>query len=91
MPVYYPAKMLPKKTMAEEWRSYEDNVVPANASLAQRENARNAFYAGAVSLMTLIHRIMGPGGEPTDTEVQRMDALQNELNAFIDRLKGGHQ
>lgn len=94
MPVYYPPNkemtMPPTKTMADEWRSYAEKVIPVDASLAQQENARNDFFCGAVALMTLIHRVMGPGKDPSRSEVQQIGDLQKELNAFIDRLQREH-
>lgn len=43
---------------------------------------RRAFYAGAESLMRAIMVGLDPEGEPTDADMARMVAIEQELEQF---------
>ncbi len=54
-----------------------------DAPKVQLEEMRNAFFAGAQHLFSSIMTILDPGAEPTDKDLERMDAIDRELKAFI--------
>jgi hypothetical protein len=49
----------------------------------QLKEMRMAFFAGAQHLFGSIMSILDPGEEPTDKDLERMDLIQKELDAFI--------
>ena len=71
-----------RKLIDEQWRTYSERVVPANASDAQRMETRNAFYGGAVTLFAAILNSVEPGTEPTDNDLKVFDDLQAEFDDF---------
>lgn len=50
---------------------------------AQLRELRMAFFAGAQHLFASILSILDPGAEPTDKDMQRMAAIDQELKRFI--------
>ena len=71
------------KTLADQWRSYAEHVVPRSAPKVQMDESRKAFYAGAFAIFECIMVNLDPGSEPTDGDLSRMDALYAELTEFI--------
>ncbi len=69
-------------TIAAGWASYRSLIVPKAASSAQVEETHRAFYAGAAILFEVIMRMLDPGVEPTDADLEKMNALDAELRAF---------
>lgn len=65
----------------DAWLSYEQAVVPPDASAVQRSECRRAFYGGAQAIMEAIIR-------PGLTE-GRMEALRRELNYFVRLVERG--
>jgi hypothetical protein len=59
-------------------------VVPADAPEIQIKETRQAFYAGASILFTVLTMpgVLDPGDEPTDADMQKMADLQAEIDAF---------
>lgn len=49
----------------------------------QLREMRMAFFAGAQHLFSSIMTVLDPGEEPTDKDLQRMDLIHQELDAFI--------
>jgi hypothetical protein len=64
------------------WVGYRAMVVPRGAGPVQVEECRRAFFAGAQALFASIMTILDPGAEPTDADLKRMDAINDELRAF---------
>ncbi len=64
------------------WESYRRTVVPKDASEVQLKETRQAFFAGAAILFQTIMMSMDSGEEPTDADMRRMQALQDELDEF---------
>lgn len=54
-----------------------------DAPADQLREMRMAFFAGAQHLFGSIMNILEPGEEPTDKDLQRMDLIHTELDAFI--------
>lgn len=73
------------KTIFDQWRSYERDIVPAAASAVQREECRRAFYAGAAALFGLVMAAVEPKNED-DCEVN-LAQLDAELSAFTKDMR----
>jgi hypothetical protein len=73
----------PTGQMFDEWKSYERDVVPAEANDVQREECRRAFYAGAWACFTAVLSATEPDDE--DECERNLEALQAEIqNAPLD-------
>lgn len=69
------------------WKSYRRHVVPADAGEEQLRQTRQAFFAGAAILQTLIMRKLSPGrDEITAEDLALMAAIQKELDDFGQQL-----
>jgi hypothetical protein len=59
----------------------------------QIEPSRLAFMAGAEHLFASVMNVLDPGEEPTETDLRRMDQIQEELNRWREvlaqRSRGG--
>lgn len=64
------------------WNSYRKMVVSSEASDVQVRETRQAFYAGASILFESLMMVLEPGDEPTDTDMQRMEDIQSEIDEF---------
>lgn len=72
------------------WIGLRIAAVPLDASPAQLDEMRNAFFAGAQHLFSSIMTILEPGAEPTDKDLARMDLIDAELKKFIERYELRH-
>lgn len=79
------------KIIDTAWRSYAEQVIPMNAPDIQRQECRRAFYAGAASVFSGIMTMLDPGAEPTDADLEKMSALEDELNQYAKSLAAGSQ
>jgi len=70
------------KPIESGWISYRNMVLPKGAPDIQIRECRQAFYAGAAILMEGIMRSLDPGDEPSEADMERMAAIQAELDAF---------
>lgn len=69
-------------SIASGWRSYDEMVLPPDASDLQRTETRLAFYAGASALFHGIMKALTPGVDATDADLAMMDTIQAEIEAF---------
>jgi hypothetical protein len=76
------------KTMAEQWASYERDVVPDTAGPIQRIESARAFYAGAQALLDLISGL-GVDDISDDQGAAMIESLHQELKAFADDVQAG--
>lgn len=67
------------KLIEAGWQSYRLQVVPKDAGPVQRAETEQAFYSGATYLFDSIMTILDPGTEPTERDLQTMEALALEL------------
>jgi hypothetical protein len=75
--------------LSQEWRKFAEHVLPADAPPIQKSESKRCFYAGAATMFGLITRGLTPDAEPTDEDVDRLEALYQELEAFKrDLLEG---
>lgn len=70
------------KVIEADWHSYERQVIPASAPDVQRSESRKAFYAGAICLFHSIISMLDPGEEPTEADLRKMDAIDQELKEY---------
>lgn len=76
------------KTVAEQWKSFRDEVMPPNVSRIQQQEMRRAFYAGAQALLTLM--VVNVTDEMSDEEGgEYTNSLSEELMAFAKDVKEG--
>lgn len=75
------------KLLESGWRGLLLTVIPLDASEIQKREMRMAFYAGAQHLFGSIMGILDPGTEPTENDMRRMEAINEELNTFIKEFK----
>jgi hypothetical protein len=68
--------------MAEQWNEFARLVLPGDVSAVQRREMRRAFYAGGQAIIFRIVTALAPDAEPTEADLQLMDDLHQELNAF---------
>lgn len=71
------------KLIEAGWIGLRLAAVPLDAPAIQLDEMRNAFFAGAQHLFSSIMTILDPGAEPTDKDLERMDLINSELQAFI--------
>jgi hypothetical protein len=76
-------------TIRELWDSYARDVVPKDAPTVQRWETRRAFYAGAQATFMSIISMLDPGTEPTEADLRKMDALDQELRTFKEEVRAG--
>jgi hypothetical protein len=65
------------------WQDFERDVLPSNAGQVQRQESRRCFYAGARALLTFLTEGLDPDREPTEADLDKMDAISDELAAFM--------
>ncbi len=68
------------------WDSYQEMVVPIDAPDVQIAETKQAFYSGAAILFHTIMLGLEGGDEATDADMQWMQDLQNEIDAFGQQL-----
>lgn len=78
------------KIIEAGWVGLRAMAVPANASDVQIDEMRSAFFAGAAHLFSCIMRTLDPGEEPTETDMRRLDMIQQELDSFINDFSVRH-
>lgn len=78
------------KLIEAGWAGLKLTAIPDDASTLQLNEMRMAFFAGAQHLFATIMGILEPGAEPTDTDLRRMDAINRELNRFLEEFKLRH-
>ncbi len=66
----------------EAYDSYA-KMIPADADTIQRQETRRAFYAGGTALLHAIMSALTSDEEPTEQDLQTMDAIQAELDDFL--------
>jgi hypothetical protein len=69
------------------WYGYRALCVPHEASDVQVFETRMAFFAGAQHLWGSIMGIMDADREPTQADMDRMDAIDHEIRTFAESVK----
>lgn len=78
------------KLIESGWVSMVAAAYPHGMLPDQEDQLRVAFYAGAFHLFTLVTTGLSPGPEVADADLRRMDAIEDELRAFISDFKRIH-
>jgi hypothetical protein len=73
------------KTVFEEWRSYDRDVVPTDAPVVQREECRRAFYAGVMAGYALTMDAVAPMDE--DRCAANLLRLDREIRSVTKDLR----
>jgi len=71
------------------WEDYQRKLIPADAPLVQIQETRRAFYAGARGLLRAIEDILSPGHDPTNADVNMLQSVYLELEAFAKSVEAG--
>lgn len=71
------------KLIEAGWMAMRMLSVPEDAPAVQLSAMRHAFYGGAQHLWGSIMSFLDPGVEPTEADMRRMDAINDELQEFI--------
>jgi hypothetical protein len=79
--------MASSRSFGDEWLAFSSVVYAPPVGAVQREECRRAFYAGGYSLLHLIMAMLDPGQEPTPRDIEKMTALERELEAHFDELR----
>lgn len=80
-----------RPTLAEEWQSYSDRIVPKDAHEIQRIETKRAFYAGATRMFMVMTEGLDGGDDATELDIQYMDRLHMELIQFQRDVASGAQ
>jgi len=75
-----------KKIIEEAWDEFKKSI-PVNAHPRQFTDMRNAFYAGSMCMFSAMTSGLSEGEEAQESDFQRLDALEEELRAWIVDLK----
>jgi hypothetical protein len=75
------------KLIEAGWIAMRLHVVPFDASGAQLSEMRLAFMAGAQHLFSSIMTMLDPGVDETPADLNRMDLINQELDAFRHELE----
>lgn len=63
--------------MAEEWQSFEEGLIPAEANEHQRHDMKVSFYCGATSFCNLLMKLAA------GVDTLSAKELRQELDAFF--------
>ena len=75
------------KLIEAGWMSLQAEVFPSDMPAQDLADLRMVFFAGAQHLWASINAFLDEDHEPTDADMQRMDAVNDELNEFVEQLK----
>jgi hypothetical protein len=65
------------------WRAFLAVGMDKKAPPMQIEEMRKAYFLGAQHLFASVLNMLGPGSEPTEKEMRRMDLLRHEMERFV--------
>lgn len=72
------------KTVAEEWKSYKEEVLPPDVGPTQLNETQKSFYAGAKSMLSMLSLWLAGEAKSNLYPVR----LERELNAFAKSIDG---
>ncbi|MBR0879153.1 hypothetical protein ACVMGC_004816 [Bradyrhizobium barranii subsp. barranii] len=76
------------KLIEAGWIGYRLIVMHPDAPLAQIEECKLAFFAGAQHLFGSLMSILDPGDvEPTAADLRKMDLIDKELRTFAEQFE----
>jgi hypothetical protein len=74
------------RTIASGWRRFDAQITPQGASDEQRFDLRNAFYAGATTVLGIMRQISAQEVSD-DAGIAILEGLHQEVRAFALDLK----
>lgn len=77
-----------QRTVAAQWATYRERVLPPDAGPVQVRETQWAFYAGAECFLVLLMNVLDPGTDATEEDLALMDRLHEELLAFARSVEG---
>jgi len=83
------AQPIKRQLMAEQWDQFARQVLHPQAPAIQKQEMRRAFYAGAQAILFRVIQALAPESEPTAEDLQVMQDLEDELQAFGKAIKEG--
>ena len=72
------------------WMGFMTIAIPSDAPQIQKDEMRNAFFAGANHLFMSIMSILEPGEEPTDNDLRRVGLISEELDRYLAEFQVKH-
>ena len=75
-----------QKYIEAGWESYRSMVIPKDAPDIQIRETRQAFYAGSALLWQSLMLFLDNDVEPTTDDMQRMEDIQVEIDAYGQQL-----
>lgn len=79
------------KLIEAGWQMMRALVIPPHISDARVEEQRKAFFLGAQHLYASILGVLDADDEPTAADLQRMEHIHNELEAFRMEVTSVHR
>jgi hypothetical protein len=79
----------PVLTLAAAWATFDGLVFDDTVTNGEKVAARRVFYAGAQSVLDVLLAGLEPKVEVTEREVDRVEALSDELRRFADEVEAG--
>lgn len=76
-------------TLADHWRAYRKQAMPADAGQNQVDETRNAFYGGAAMALLTVQRI-GEDDISEDEGVAIIKALVKECEDYLAKYRMKH-
>ena len=77
----------PVLTVAAAWAAFDAMVFDAAVANVGKVAARRVFYAGAQSALDILLAGLDPTVEVTEREVDRVEALSDELRRFGEEVE----
>lgn len=74
------------ETMATMWAGFEGKCLNGCSPLQVAEMEK-AFYAGALCLFNWFMVQLDPEAEPTDADMAKVSAMEQEIDAFFERQR----
>ena len=75
------------KTMNEMWLGFAAKVIPGDTADAKAyRELQAAFYAGALCLFNWFMVQLDEDAEPTDGDLDKVAAMDKEINTFFERF-----
>lgn len=75
-------------TIEQEWRKYRKLVIPKQASLTQKAETKQAFFAGAISILEIVYKL-GDSDLTEDEACAKLDMLIKEGSDYAARRIAG--
>jgi hypothetical protein len=79
----------PVLTVAAAWAAFDAMVFDGSVTSASKTQARRVFYGGAQAILDILLAGLDPENKVTEGDVDRMEALSDELRRFGEDVEAG--